>query len=92
LPYIEYWRDRVNPATYSPIDSVILPDSQAAWLRIERRAESIRVSSIRGGTNWQPPEPFDVMLPSRVRVGVLALNNSKTELVIVYSDLKLTQP
>ena len=42
--------------------------------------------------HWHDILTFQTTLPPRVKVGVHVINNSKNELTVEFSELKLTQP
>lgn len=93
-PLVEYWRGRrevtsgrnVWNAAEKPLDG------DSTWLRIVRRGPTILVSISSDGRTWNEVAPVDTTLPTRIRIGVVAVNGTADEFSPTFSDWTLSQP
>jgi serine/threonine protein kinase/WD40 repeat protein/regulation of enolase protein 1 (concanavalin A-like superfamily) len=92
-PTIEYWTNRkivAQHVDWSGTQPQLPGDS--TWLRVERRGNALRTSISHDGQKWEEKQTIETKLPSRVQVGVLAVNSSGDEFQAEFSHFKLTQP
>jgi regulation of enolase protein 1 (concanavalin A-like superfamily) len=73
------------------LSRIELPDEDT-HLRIERRQGRFALSQSADGKTWTAvrPKGKDLSLPSRVKVGVFAMNATNRQIVHEFTDLKLT--
>jgi regulation of enolase protein 1 (concanavalin A-like superfamily)/tetratricopeptide (TPR) repeat protein len=92
-PTVEYWRDVAIAANRNNWtgEAPQLP-GDSTWLRITRRGPTVHIELSHDGQAWEAVEPIQTSLPSRVRVGVIAINSSGEEFDAEFSDFKITQP
>ncbi len=62
---------------------------QDCWLRIERRGETISGSLSDDGKDWEDLQPMSVDWPSRLKVGVDAVNSCGDPMTVKFQDYTL---
>ena len=60
-----------------------------AYLRLERRRGRILPSVSNDNTTWTAIRPVDVSWPSKVKVGLIAVNSNNAPLVVAFEDFKV---
>jgi hypothetical protein len=90
-PMIEYNAPGESPLPRVPNAGKLVFNEHHTWLRLSRRGDTISGAMSHDGENWQDIPTLEVNFPPRVRVGVHAINNSKNELNVGFSELTLKQ-
>ena len=92
-PTVEYWRAGQIADQHADWGGTQpqLP-GESTWLRIERRRSTMRVSLSHDGQKWNEVQTIATTFPTRVQVGVIAVNSSGEEFQAEFSQFKLTQP
>jgi regulation of enolase protein 1 (concanavalin A-like superfamily) len=62
---------------------------QDTYLRLERRGDQILGSVSEDGKQWTPLQPLHASLPSKVRIGVAAVNAAQQPLQVRFEDFKI---
>ena len=92
-PTVEYWRVREVVAQHSDWtrENPQLP-GESTWLRLERRGPSVRVLFSHDGQDWNEVQKIESTFPTKVQLGVHAINSSADAFEATFCDWKLTQP
>jgi regulation of enolase protein 1 (concanavalin A-like superfamily) len=92
-PLVEYWRGGRQTTGGNNWNASAPPLSGATtWLRLTRRGASFRVAISQDGQRWQVRPPFETTFPTKVQLGVVAINSSADPFTAEFSDWRLTQP
>lgn len=63
----------------------------STWLRIRRTGDSIS-TSYHDGKDWVYTGVVSTQFPSRVQVGIIAVNSTKREFAVEFQSLKIERP
>ncbi len=65
-----------------------IPD-QDARLRLGRHGNRLAASVSTDGVRWRPLDSLEVELPTKVRIGVTAVNTARQPLTVRFEELRV---
>jgi hypothetical protein len=89
-PLVEYYQDgkfqETNPQ--GTLDEFF--KGKDTWLKLERQGKKVIASYSPDGKDWQVAKEIEVELPSKLQIGVAAVNTSAMPFLVSFSEFKVS--
>jgi regulation of enolase protein 1 (concanavalin A-like superfamily) len=69
-----------------------LDEAKPAYLRLTRKGKEILAAVSQDGKAWRELPALEANLPKKVKIGVMALQNTPSGYEAILEDFKLTKP